>query len=153
MSLHISDGIHSHSLLLDFMAIYYHSVSPINWTFMYVYLMRKILNSVVSLLTLTAHKLGASGGGFLASARKSIRSSLKGALTAASSRRRADVSAVRLPPAIDSLDSLRDAPPPLRILPARFYVREAMFRRFSIKVFKIHSESRCKPGFVYVFTS
>ncbi len=45
---------------------------------MYVYLMRKKLDSVVSLLTLTAHKLGASGGGFLASARKSIRSSLKG---------------------------------------------------------------------------
>ena len=38
---------------------------------------------------------------------------LKEALTAASSRRRADVSAVRLPPAIDSLDSLRDAPPSL----------------------------------------
>ena len=33
--------------------------------------------------------LGPSGGGFLASARKSIRSSLKGALTAACSRRRA----------------------------------------------------------------
>ena len=31
---------------------------------------------------LTAHQLDASGGGFLASARKSIRSSLKGALSA-----------------------------------------------------------------------
>ena len=104
---------------------------------MYVYLMRKIFNSVVSLLTLTAHKLGASDGGFLASARKSIRSSLKGALTAGCSHTRADVSAVRLPPAIDSLDSLRDAPPPLRIPPARIYVRKAMFRRRSIKVFNI----------------
>ena len=35
---------------------------------------------------------------------------LKEALTAACSRRRADVLVVRLPPAIDSLDSLRDAP-------------------------------------------
>ena len=104
---------------------------------MYVYLMRKKFYSVVSLLTLTAHKLGASGGGFLASARKSIRSSLKGALTAVCSRTRADVLVVRLPPAIDSLDSLRDAPPPLRIPPARFYVREAMFRRRSIKAFNI----------------
>ena len=65
-------------------------------------------------VTLSAHRLGPSGGGFLASARKSIRSSLKGALTAASSRRRADVLVVRLPPAIDSLDSLRDAPPSLK---------------------------------------
>ena len=44
------------------------------------------------LIAPSAHKLGASGGGFLASARKSIRSSLKGALSA--------------------------KPPPLRILPA-----------------------------------
>ena len=34
---------------------------------------------------------------------------------------------VRLPPAIDSLDSLRDAPPSLRILPARSYGRIAAF--------------------------
>ena len=40
----------------------------------------------------------------------------------------ADVLEERLPPAIVRFDSLRDAPPSLRILPARFYVREAKFR-------------------------
>ena len=40
-------------------------------------------------IALSFHWLGASGGGFLASARKSIRSSLKGALTAVCSRTRA----------------------------------------------------------------
>ena len=35
-----------------------------------------------------------------------------------------------MPPAIVKLDSLRDAPPSLRILPARTWYREAGFRRF-----------------------
>ena len=35
-----------------------------------------------------------------------------------------------MPPAIVKLDSLRDAPPSLRILPARFSFRKAGFRRF-----------------------
>ena len=81
-------------------------------------------------LALSAFQLCPSGGPFLVPPRKGERMRLKEALTAASSRRRADVSAVRLPPAIDSLDSLRDAPPSLRILPARSSFREAGFRCF-----------------------
>ena len=64
-------------------------------------------------MALTAHRLGASGGPFLVPPRKGKECGSREALTAASSRRRADVFMVRLPPAIDSLDSLRDAPPSL----------------------------------------
>ena len=53
------------------------------------------------------------GAPFLSRQERGKECGSRGALTAACSRRRADVSAVRLPPAIDSLDSLRDAPPPL----------------------------------------
>ena len=56
--------------------------------------------------------LGPTGGFFLVPPRKKERMRLKEALTAACSRRRADIFMVRLPPAIDLLDSLRDAPPP-----------------------------------------
>ena len=42
----------------------------------------------------------------------------------------ADMIKERLPPAIVKLDSLRDAPPSLRILPARTWSREAGFRHF-----------------------
>ena len=53
-------------------------------------------------------------GSFLSRQEAPQECGLREALTAASSRRRADVLVVRLPPAIDSLDSLRDAPPSLK---------------------------------------
>ena len=54
------------------------------------------------------------GGPFLSRQERGKECGLREALTAACSRRRADVLVVRLPPAIDSLDSLRDAPPSLK---------------------------------------
>ena len=53
-------------------------------------------------------------GSFLSRQEAPQECGLREALTAACSRRRADVLVVRLPPAIDSLDSLRDAPPSLK---------------------------------------
>ena len=54
------------------------------------------------------------GAPFLSRQERGKECGSRGALTAACSRRRADVLVVRLPPAIDSLDSLRDAPPSLK---------------------------------------
>ena len=54
------------------------------------------------------------GAPFLSRQERGKECGLREALTAACSRRRADVLVVRLPPAIDSLDSLRDAPPSLK---------------------------------------
>ena len=72
---------------------------------------------MLQIIALSSRKLGPSGGPFLVPPRKGERMRLKEALTAACSRRRADVLVVRLPPAIDSLDSLRDAPPSLKNSP------------------------------------
>ena len=54
------------------------------------------------------------GAPFLSRQERGKECGLREALSAACSRRRADVLVVRLPPAIDSLDSLRDAPPSLK---------------------------------------
>ena len=96
-------------------------------------------------IPLSIQALGASGGELLVPPRSSARMRLKEALTAACSRRRADVSVVRLPQAIDLLDSLRDAPPSLRILPARSHCRIAGFRSFLSKSEHLSSRSLSTP--------
>ena len=71
-----------------------------------------------------------SGGPFLVPPRKGERKRLKGGAERFAPANQADIIKERLPPAIVKLDSLRDAPPSLRILPARFSFRKAGFRRF-----------------------
>ena len=72
------------------------------------------LNFQIGTTALSASQLCPSGAPFLSRQERGKECGLREALTAACSRRRADVLVVRLPPAIDSLDSLRDALPSLK---------------------------------------